>query len=428
MSEAAVPATRKHKLHYRGRGGQAIIYIGKLLRGFIYQSDWIVLPMAALIAGIVSMVVHKDFFITMEGTLKGALALTCLSIWNGCFNSIQVVCREREIIKREHRAGLHITAYIFSHMVYQGLLCLGQTAITLFVCRQTGIHFPSEGLFTPWLIVDLGITIFFITFSSDMLSLWISCICRSTTTAMTVMPFVLIFQLVFSGGIFTLPPWADNLAAMSISNFGMKCIAAQSDYNNRILVTGWNSLVKVENQEINTTVTLGQVMDFLTDDSKSLVRDLRDKDAVIPSEEDVLHLLSSYESSQKTSGGLPGIAEVVDNVKTLVTPAEAEGQTTDRATVKLGEVIDFLAQSSYIQEQRDLSYSFSTTLAEIMDMVGRDKLQTYVQEETARANHVAAYENTKDNIMEYWFHIVSFAVIFSLLSVIFLEFVDKDKR
>ena len=110
------------------------------------------------------------------------------------------------------------------------------------------------------------------------------------------------------------------------------------------------------------------------------------------------------------------------------TPAEAEGQTPDRETVKLGEVIDFLAQSPYIQEQRDLSYSFSTTLAEIMDMVGRDKLQTYVQEETARANHVAAYENTKDNIMVYWVHIVSFAVVFSLLSVVFLEFVDKDKR
>ncbi|MBQ7581666.1 MAG: ABC transporter permease, partial [Lachnospiraceae bacterium] len=167
MSEAAVTTQRHLKLHYRGRGGQVIIYLGKLLRGFIYQSDWKVMPMAALIAGLVSMVVRRDFFLTMEGTLKGAFALTCVSIWNGCFNSIQVVCRERDIIKREHRSGLHISAYIFAHMVYQALLCLLQTGITLFVCQRTGIQFPQQGLFTQWLIVDIGISIFLITYASD---------------------------------------------------------------------------------------------------------------------------------------------------------------------------------------------------------------------------------------------------------------------
>ena len=143
MSEAVITTKREHKLHYRGRGGQVFIYLGKLLRGFIYQNDWKVLPMTALIAGLVSMVVRRDYFLTMEGTLKGAFALTCVAIWNGCFNSIQVVCREREIIKREHRSGLHISAYIFSHMVYQAMLCLLQSGLTLFVCVNTGVKFPQ---------------------------------------------------------------------------------------------------------------------------------------------------------------------------------------------------------------------------------------------------------------------------------------------
>ena len=110
MSEAVMAEKRQRKLQYRGRGGQVLIYLGKLLRGFVYQSDWKVMPLAALIAGLVSMVVKRDFFLTMEGTIKGAFALTCVAIWNGCFNSIQVVCRERDIIKREHRSGLHISA------------------------------------------------------------------------------------------------------------------------------------------------------------------------------------------------------------------------------------------------------------------------------------------------------------------------------
>ena len=66
MSEAVMTETRQHKLHYRGRGGQVLIYLGKLLRGFIYQSDWKVMPLAALIAGLVSMVVKRDFLLDLK--------------------------------------------------------------------------------------------------------------------------------------------------------------------------------------------------------------------------------------------------------------------------------------------------------------------------------------------------------------------------
>ena len=427
MSEAANivdPGKRVRKIQYRGRGGQVFIYLGKLLRGMIYQSDWKVLPMAALIAGIVSMVVRRDYFLTMEGTLKGALALTCLSIWNGCFNSIQVVCREREVIKREHRSGLHISAYIFSHMVYQAILCLLQTAITLYVCRITGVQFPKEGLFTPWLVVDLGITIFLITYASDMLSLWISCITHSTTTAMTVMPFVLIFQLVFSGGIFTLPEWAERFAPLSISNYGMKSIAAQSDYNGRPLVTAWNTLERISDHEIPINVTLGQVVDFLSDDSRALVHDIREKTITLPTEQELMEL---FTSTNIAADGFPDLQELLELMKSDPQPAEA-GTVEERQSVALGDLIDELAANSYIQDQRDLSYSTTITLDQLVDTFGREKLQTYVQQETAAASHIAAYENTRTNIRNYWLRIGSFVAIFAFLSVAFLEFVDKDKR
>jgi hypothetical protein len=126
---------RRLRILYRGRSAQVWIYLGKLLRMFIYQNDWKVLPMAALIAGLVGMVIRTRLFVNMEGTLMGSFALVMVCIWNGCFNSIQVVCRERDIIKREHRSGLHISAYIFAHMVYQAGLCLLQTIITLYVCK-----------------------------------------------------------------------------------------------------------------------------------------------------------------------------------------------------------------------------------------------------------------------------------------------------
>ena len=67
---------------------------------------------AALIAGLVGMVIRKRFFINMEGTLMGSFAMVCVCIWNGCFNSIQVICRERDVIKREHRSGMHISSIL----------------------------------------------------------------------------------------------------------------------------------------------------------------------------------------------------------------------------------------------------------------------------------------------------------------------------
>ena len=112
----------KIRIRYRGRVNQIFIYLGKLLRMFLYQNDWKVLPMAAMVAGLVGLVIRRRFFYTMEGTMMSALAVTCVCIWNGCFNSIQVICRERDIIKREHRSGMHISSYILSHMIYQAML------------------------------------------------------------------------------------------------------------------------------------------------------------------------------------------------------------------------------------------------------------------------------------------------------------------
>ena len=434
MSEAVMTETRQHKLHYRGRGSQIIIYLGKLLRGFVYQNDWKVMPMAALIAGLVSMVVRRDFFQTMEGTLKGAFALTCVAIWNGCFNSIQVVCRERDIIKREHRSGLHISAYIVSHMIYQAGLCLLQTIITLYVCKTTGMQFPDgKSLFTHWLIADIGITVFLITYSSDMLSLWVSCITRSTTTAMTVMPFILIFQLVFSGGIFTLPDWAVKVSAVSISNYGLKCIASQADYNSLPLVTGWDSIMKVEKQELKTTITLGQVMDFLQRDDLPAIHDIREREYNVPT---TAQIMSAFNIDPDARfGDSPFSYNQLLTLAETALSAEAAPETTEiapaekpQSTFKIGQVIDVLAQITKEQGLRDEEYNLSTTVGQVLDLIGREKAETYVKTMTAASNQKPFYENSRDNILSYWVPLCCFILAFALLSIIFLEFVDKDKR
>lgn len=235
------------KIRYRGHFAQIPIYIGKNFRMFVYQSDWKVIPMAAFIAALVSVVVRNKFFITMEGTAMGALAVTTIALWNGFFNSIQVVCRERAIIKREHRSGMCIFSYIIAHMVYQAFLCLLQTLTIVVLFKYTGIKFPKHGVVIDNFLLEFGVTVFLITYSADMISLFISCVVKSSTSAMTVMPLVLMIQLVFSGGLFSLPDGMKGLTRFMISNHGIACISAEGNYNGLKTNTAWRTLKKIAN-------------------------------------------------------------------------------------------------------------------------------------------------------------------------------------
>ena len=420
MPETAVNETEKRQrtIRYRGRRAQILIYLGKFLRMFLYQNDWKVFPMAAVIAGLVAMVIRTMYFRTMEGTLMGAFALSCVAIWNGCFNSIQVICRERDVIKREHRSGMHVSSYIIAHLIYQAMLCLVQTGITLYVCWLVKVEFPSEGLFTRWLIVDIGITMFLISFASDTLSLWISSLSRNTTTAMTIMPFVLIFQLVFSGAMLSLPAWSEPLSDLTISRYGLTALAAQADYNNRPLVTLWNSVIRLRDSEITATVTVGQVMDYLSDDSNPGVEELRRTE--ITRQMTVRDLAGMMES-----GGTSGeAAEIITNPAFL----DAWGDKVIQVDYTLGDAVDSAAANPELAGERDREITLYSTLGEILDIVGEEKAHWTVQQMATDANYDPAYENTELNIASCWASLILITLVCSALATITLEFIDKDKR
>lgn len=250
------------ELKYSGRLAQIGIYFRKFLRMFVYQSDWKVLPIGAIIAALITLVVGKNMFVTMEGTTYGTFALSCACIWNGVFNSIQVVCRERDIVKREHRSGLHISSYVIAHMLYQLLLCVLQTLVTLMICGIVGVHFPETGIITSSGIVDLGITILIITFTADMLGLMVSSLVRTTMTAMTIVPFLLIFQLIFSGNFFSLGR-ADFVKYFTISHWGMDGMCIIGQYNSLPMTTLWKTMKKFQDIDIMGGQPIKDVVQYM---------------------------------------------------------------------------------------------------------------------------------------------------------------------
>lgn len=313
-----------------------------------------------------------------------SLAITCACLWNGCFNSIQVICRERGVIKREHRNGMHISSYIVAHMMYQALLCFAQTVISLYVFRLIKVSFPERGVFFTSFSVEFLISMFLITYAADMMSLWISCLARTTTAAMTIMPVVLIFQLVFSGGMMTLPSEFEPVRNFTISSWGIKLVSAESDYNNQPLATAWNALWGMRDTELNASFTVGQALDFIEESNDKTVRSFRE-------------------------------AKLVDDDDLL-------------GTITVDDVVKLLREEELAQELRDKKIDIHVTLSEMMDMVGAEKVRTFVLDTTSAAAFKAEYAFTQENITDYWVMLFLFCVLFACLATVTLEFIDHDKR
>ncbi|MBQ9412916.1 MAG: ABC transporter permease [Oscillospiraceae bacterium] len=371
-------ASQAHKVRIRRRGRleQIRIYLGKFIRMFIYQSDWKVMPMAMVIAAVVGMVVKNTMFRNMENTLLGAFAMSCVCIWNGCFNSIQVVCRERGIVKREHRSGMHITSYMAAHMIYQAFLCLIQSGLTTYVLVFIGTHFPEKGYVTSWSTVDFTIAVFLITYAADMLGLLVSCLVRSTTLAMTIVPFLLIFQLVFSGGFFSLPAWSAPLKNITISRYGLRSICALADYNELPSVAAWNTLFKMRDTTVEKAITVEEVRNFLKSD---FVQDqLRQ--------------------------------EEID-----------EGLTLDQA---INPWLDDPMVTQYDAEAVNLRF----TVGDVINVIGEENARNYILNASTAAGYQPDYDQNADNLIECWGLLIAFSLLYAGLSVICLEFIDRDKR
>ena len=210
---------------------QVGIYVGKHFRLFVNERGWKVIIFAAIIATLISSVLGSNMFVYDYDTFTGSFTLVSACIWIGIFNSIQSICKERAIIKREHRTGLHISSYIISHMIYQAVICVIE-AIVILIISAFFIKYPSGNSLFLHTYVEFFITYFLLLYSSDILGIAVSSIVKTPATAMTVMPFVLIIQLVFSGMLFTLSGPVSYLSDITLSKWGLNASCISADYNN----------------------------------------------------------------------------------------------------------------------------------------------------------------------------------------------------
>ena len=90
--------------------------------------------------------------------------------------------------------------------------------------------------------------------------------------------------------------------------------------------------------------------------------------------------------------------------------------------------MDFLAADATVQRFSEEGLTITTTLGDILDLVGKEETKELIEKKASEAMYEPDYAFTQDNILKNWLHLLIFIAVFALLSVITLEFIDKDKR
>ena len=175
-------------------------------------------------------VVFNDGIYELYANTKGLLySMVCSCVWLGLLNAVQEICKERVIFQKEHMADLKISSYLLSKLIVQSFLAFIQAVfIVLIVQAIRGKSQYSLLLDSFW---DIQIILFITILSAASLGLFLSSIVKNSTIAMSVVPLLLVPQLLFSGIIFPVEGISDTISNLILSRWTMEGLGSSTNLN-----------------------------------------------------------------------------------------------------------------------------------------------------------------------------------------------------
>lgn len=178
-----------------------------------------------LIAALITVVANENTFRLKTDTQSNLFALSCAAIWVGLFNSIQEICKERAILKREYMGGLKLIWYSLSKFLVQTVIGFIQ-AILMVTVYSVRVGGPAEGIVFSSPVLDIVITIWLTVEAAMALGFIISSMVKTASLAMVLAPIVLIVQLLFSGILFMLSGISKMLSYITISKWSVEALGS----------------------------------------------------------------------------------------------------------------------------------------------------------------------------------------------------------
>ncbi len=123
------------------------------------------------------------------------------AVFFGCINGAGAIVKEVAIYRRERAVNLGLVPYLFSKIIVLGMLCLLQSAVLVFFVNlkaplQPGVLLPP--------VLEVYITLALTSLAGLMLGLMVSATAPNNDRALSIIPIIMVAQVIFAGVIFSL--------------------------------------------------------------------------------------------------------------------------------------------------------------------------------------------------------------------------------
>ena len=211
QSEIPVLFSRYLKLLFNDRQRAAIVFL-----------------QAPVLAILIFMVKHGKPFETGESATNLLFSLSCAAFFMGMYNSIQEVCKERNIVKREFMAGMSLNSYLLSKVYALAFVC-GIQSLLLSTTFIITIGTPDGVMMGGFL--EMLLTTYLTAMAASSIGLLLSALFTNPDRALTVAPLPILVQILFSGLIFDLSGVTDVLSWIVVCRWSMEGFGTTANLN-----------------------------------------------------------------------------------------------------------------------------------------------------------------------------------------------------
>lgn len=160
---------------------------------------------------------------------KIVFMLATTGVWFGVINSAREICKELSVLRRERLAGLRIGPYLGSKLLVLAGLVLVQSGL-LFGVVALGTAMPHAGVLLP-APLEIYLTIVLSGLAGIALGLLVSAIATTPDKATSLIPIVLVPQVLFAGIMFALRGLPNAISYLVSARAAVDAMSATVDTN-----------------------------------------------------------------------------------------------------------------------------------------------------------------------------------------------------
>jgi ABC-type multidrug transport system ATPase subunit/pSer/pThr/pTyr-binding forkhead associated (FHA) protein len=237
----------------------------------------ILLLQAPIIAAILILLTKTDIFHNPIASVVGGhiqfndidaqtplFIMVAAAVWFGTINAAREIVKEAPIYRRERTVNLGLFPYVMSKVFILGLLCLVQSFLLLVIVGLKG-GYPEKGLILP-AGVEMYVSLVLTSLGGLMMGLAVSAIAPNTDRAMSIVPLLLIPQIIFAGSTFKLTGATQVISYVIVTRWGLEALGDTIGLHSPSCLDRFGNITNVSSdgtcpagtQKINPTQTTPQ--------------------------------------------------------------------------------------------------------------------------------------------------------------------------